>query len=203
MTCLNKTFQIDIGHGFTTELVLRPEPALLLLHDSGRNPWNGQLREHFLRAGRQLKTKVGRQLLGLLELDRANSLPLEGFEEAIGLKEQDWPALCILNLVLENVAFKTFSSFQHEFRCALGLDAQSLALEGELVKAIGEFLAKTLATIDATAEKMAGTEEAGNVADGTNDHWTMHFPHRGELLARTTQFDRRGSIQPFPRMTEE
>ena len=166
---------LDIGRGFTTELVLHADPTLLLVHDSSsQQPGNSQLRNQFLRLGRRLRTqRLAMEFGQLLELDRAGALPLAGLKALLALEEEEekWPALCTLSM--------------HEIRCALAVDAQQLAEGGELADSAEHFMRAleddAKAKEDGKGPAAEEKEEEVNGKAPPVAQWTTHFPHRVSL----------------------
>jgi hypothetical protein len=78
--------------------VIRAGLTFLLLHDSRMENSQG-LREMFIQTVREMKAK-SHEHIGMLELDRANSLPLDGLLQELRIVgHEDWPAICAFNLV--------------------------------------------------------------------------------------------------------
>uniref|UniRef100_A0A914NPW0 Uncharacterized protein n=1 Tax=Meloidogyne incognita TaxID=6306 RepID=A0A914NPW0_MELIC len=95
---------LDIGNGFTTDLVIRPEPTLFLIYNSNYKT-SPELRTLFSLLPNKLGNKL-KSNIKLVELDKAHSLPLEGLLIELGLSnKKEFKETALFCVLLVSVGF--------------------------------------------------------------------------------------------------
>ncbi|CAK5021394.1 unnamed protein product [Meloidogyne enterolobii] len=143
---------LDIGNGFTTDLVIRPEPTLFLIYNSNYKT-SPELRTLFSL----LPSKLGNKLknnIKLVELDKAHSLPLEGLLIELGLSNKkefkETAVFCVLLVSsIHCVPVPTVEWFRDEFT-------------NNIVELLGHAFLKT-------------SDNNEKITDGS---WQRFFPHK-------------------------